>query len=259
VLGAFLPAIAVVCLSHPVELDQEVMRRALPWLPPDLARQVVKHERDFQRGALAATTWPAQFHESGGSQNVEAALAWQCRRVSEGLKNHMPFPEVVAGLGAVVHLTVDLNRPFAVARDGPYSRAFTSYMLSARDRIPLVFYGQDTRYVRARETALGGLLGERRDDMGPLASIVREDLDRVGGPGAWSRLDDRSSTFGSASLVLNHSASDFVNLGSWVWRNGGGLVPDIALADNSILVWKGEVKPREEPSRPVIRIRKTRS
>jgi hypothetical protein len=78
-------------------------------------------------------------------------------------------------------------------------------------------------------------------------------MDRLGGPGRWSALDDRSSSFGAASLVLNHAASDFANLASWVWRAAGGLVPDIPMQGN-ILVWKGESRPRE--TSPVIRIRK---
>ncbi len=258
VLGVLLPAVVAVCLAHPVELDQEIARRAQPWLPPDVSRQLTHHEADFRRGATAAANWPAVHHVPGGSQGVESIIIWQCQRMAEGIRTRMPFTEVVAGFGALAHLTVDLNRPFADPRDGAYARAFSSYALSARARIPWVFYGQDGRIQWAGGSGLAPLLAERRRDMAPLRSIVREDLERVGGAANWGRLDDRSSTFGAASLTLNHAASDFVNLSSWVWRSGGGLVPDIRLADNSIIVWRGEATSRDDTRRPVISIRKAR-
>lgn len=258
VLGALLPLVASVCLAHPTELDLEVARRARPWLPPDVARQIAHREADFKRGATAAAAWPAQHHAHGGPHGVEAIILWHCQRLSEALRNRAPFSELIAGLGALAHLSVDLNRPFASASEGGYGRGFTSYMLATRGRIPWVFYGQNRRLLSSRGDGMSALLNARFRDMAPLGSIVREDMDRVGGPSGWGRLDDRSSTFGAASLVLNHAATDYVNLTSWVWQNGGGLVPTIPLADNSIAVWREGAKPRDDTRRPVIRIRKTR-
>jgi hypothetical protein len=257
VLGLLLSTAVTVCLAHPVDLDQEVARRAAPWLPPDVARQLVRYDPDFKRGATAAANWPAPHHVRGGAQGVEAIVVWQCQRVAEGLRARMPFNEVVAGLGALAHLTVDLNRPFGTGPDGVYSRAFTSYILASRGRIPWVFYGQD-RHVLWHGGALEPMLLDRARDMTPLGPIVREDMDRMGGPGAWGRLDDRSSTFGAASLLVNHAATDFVNLASWVWQAGGGLVPQIRQADDSIIVWRGEATPSESTQRSVISIRKAR-
>ncbi|MGV8040873.1 MAG: hypothetical protein AB2L07_12625 [Thermoanaerobaculaceae bacterium] len=251
-----LPVALTLCLAHPVELDREVGRRAMPWLPPDLARQVQRHERDFARGAAAAAGWPAHHHVPGAPGGVEATLALQCQRVATAIRARAPFAEVVAGMGAVAHLCLDLNQSFP----GPdaataYARSFASLMRAAGPRIPLVFYGQDQWLLRGSGEALQGALTRRRQARPSLGSIVREDMDRVGGPGRWPALDDRSSSFGAASLVLNHSASDFANLASWVWRAAGGHVPDIPMEGN-ILVWRGEARPRE--ARPVIRIRKSR-
>jgi hypothetical protein len=249
-----LPAVLAVCLAHPVDLDHEVRRRALPWLPPDLARQVLRHERDFNRGAAAAAAWPRHHHQPGAAGGTEVTLQAQCERVAQAIRARAPFPEVVAGLGAVAHLCLDLNQSFSGPEAGsPYASSFSSLMRSASPRIPNVFYGQDHWLVRGPSDRLSASLRQRRAEMVPLATIVREDMDRVGGPGRWAALDDRSSSFGAASLVLNHAASDFANLASWVWRAAGGLVPDIPMQGN-ILVWKGESRPRETSS--VIRIRK---
>lgn len=251
-----LPVALTLCLAHPVELDREVGRRAMPWLPPDLARQIERHERDFARGAAAAAAWPAPHHVPGTPDGVEATLALQCRRIVVAIRSRTAFSEVVAGLGAVAHLCLDLNHPFAgpEARSA-YAHSFAELMRATTPRIPLVFYGQDPRLLYSPGEALEEAVRRRRLARPSLGSIVREDMDRVGGPRRWPALDDRSSSFGAASLVLNHAASDFTNLASWVWRAAGGLVPEIPM-EGTILVWRGEARPRE--ARPAIRIRQVR-
>jgi hypothetical protein len=110
-----------------------------------------------------------------------------------------------------------------------------------------VFYGQQWKLIKGSTDEIDRFIERRRLEMAPLAPIVRADLDRFGGPASWSVIDDRSSTFGAASVVLNHAASDLANLASWIWYHGGGLVPTIAQPPQSILVWRGEPKPRETP------------
>jgi hypothetical protein len=244
--SALLPAVLVACFAHPVGLDHEIGLRALPWLPPDLARQVVKHMPEFNSGAQAAAAWPASFHRVGGPQDLEEALRVQCERLTAAIRARTPFADVVAGLGALAHLAADLNEPFGtVGGTDPYALSFAHYLPVAAPRIPLVFYGQQVAGIRGSCAALAAALVVRRREADLLGSIVREDLDRIGGPAAWPTLDDRSSTFGSASLVLNHAATDFANLASWVWYHAGGLVPELPAGKDMILVWKGEPQPRE--------------
>lgn len=243
-----LAAVATACFAHPTAIDVEVGRRALPWLPPDLARQVVKHERDFARGATLAATWPAPHHQPGPSGALATTMQAQSSRLAAAVRAHAPFAEVVAGLGALAHLIVDANQPFTAGdRSSPYGVAFAGFIRSAAPRIPSVFYGQDFALIQAPANRLGAIVQARRGEADTLASLVHEDLDRVGGPAAWPRLDDRSSSFGAASLTLNHAASDYANLASWIWRVAGGLVPHIVTADASILIWKGDLQPREAP------------
>jgi hypothetical protein len=249
VFAVLVPAVAAVCFAHPTALDREVGRRALPWLPPDLARQITRYEPEFAAGAAAAARWPRSYHLPAGQPGLEGAIRTQCERLAAALRSQAPFAEVVAGLGALAHLAGDLETPFLAAHaDDAYARSFASYLPTASPRIPLVFYGQQRAVIAGPAAGVGALVAARRRDADALAGIVRDDLDRLGGPGAWARLDDRSSSFGTASLVLNHAASDFANLASWVWFHGGGLVPDLPSQQGMILVWKGEPQPREAPS-----------
>lgn len=246
-LAILLPAVVVACMAHPAELDPEVGRRALPWLPPDLARQVVKHRQEFARGAASAAAWPATFHQPGGPQGLEATIMAQCERLVQALRAQAPFAEVVAGLGTLAHLSFDLNAPFVAEGGGPYAAAFASYQRGAIPRVPIVLYRQDRVPLTQPPATLAPYLTARRQSAASLAQLVRHDLDRVGGPGRWMALDDRSTSFGVASLAINHASSVFAGLASWVWQRGGGLVPEVSTAKQPILVWKGDPRPREAP------------
>jgi hypothetical protein len=235
---------------HPPELDPEIGRRALPWLPPDLARQIVKHKNDFARGAAAAAAWPREFHQPAGANGLEPTIVAQCERIVQALRSQATFSEVVAGLGTLAHLTLDLNAPFASAHGSdPYAKAFTAYQRSAAPRVQLVFYGQERTLLGQPRSALEQYLHRRRREAAAFEALVRYDLDRVGGPGRWPALDDRSTSFGAAAITINHASSVFANLASWVWKQGGGMVPEITKGGGTILVWKGEPRPREAPRR----------
>jgi hypothetical protein len=245
-----LPTAALaMCFAHPVDLDVEVVRRAVPWMPPDLARQVIRHQQEARRGAAAAASWPRQFHEMGGRNGLEASVSSQCQRLVSAIRNHTPFSEIVAGLGALAHAVVDVNSPFTgYAGANSHAQAFSTYLGSATARVPMVYYGIEPSFLRLPASGFANWAQGRRDGVSPLASIVQEDLDRLGGPAAWSQLDDRSSSFGTASVVLNHAATDLANLSSWIWRRAGGLVPELVVPENGIVVWKGVPQPRETPS-----------
>lgn len=244
-----LAAALALCTIHPLPLDSELGRRSIPWLPPDLARQVVRHERDFNRGAAAAAAWPAALHRPSHSrQGLQTAIHLQCERLVKALHDREPFSEVVAGLGSLAHLVLDLGSPFAsMSSAGSHVPAFGTYMETAEPRIPQVFYGQWHQMIVGGTQGVDRLVAWRLAQNASLGPIVVADMDKVGGPAAWRRLDDRSSSFGAASLVLNHAVSDFANLASWVWYHGGGLVPEISSAPGTLLVWRGEPQPREAP------------
>lgn len=248
-LHLLLPVVAAGAFAHPSNLDREIGRRAIPWLPPDLARQVVRHEPEFAAGAVAASRWPRSYHVPGSGPGLEGAIQAQCERLAAAIRAQAPFAEVVAGLGALADLTADLNSPFltAEARDS-YARSFASYIPTAAPRIPLVFYGQQHPVITGSAAGVARMATTRRREAETLASFVREDLDRLGGPASWSLLDDRSSSFGTASLFLNHAATDFANFASWIWLHAGGMVPEIPAPQDMILVWKGDPQPREAPS-----------
>ena len=219
------------------------MRQVLP--AADLRRG---DQHEFLAGAQAAARWPPSLHQPAGNTGLERTITAQCQRLVTAIRSRKPFAEVVAGLGALAHLATDMNAPFLTAAPSDaYARSFAEYVPTAAPRIPLVFYGQQHAVIARVSDAIPDMLAARRREADLLGALVREDMDRVGGPAAWGLLDDRSSSFGTASLLLNHAATDFANLASWVWLHAGGLVPNIPRPPETILVWKGEAQPREAP------------
>lgn len=237
---------ALACPLHPASLDVALGERALPGLPPDLARQVAKHPQAFAQGAQAAAAYPGPLHLRGGKNAVEEAIFQQCQRLAQALRQQASFQAVTAGLGALAHLVLDYNFPASGAKPA-HAQAFAHFLASRLPRIPVVFYGGAEAVPFASRDALWSwLLGEGQR-LAALEQALAEDFARVGGPGQWNLLDDRSTAFGVASVAFNRAMSQYVTLASWIWRQGGGLVVPFPGDGHSILVWKGDLKPREAP------------
>jgi len=244
VVSLALAATFLACPLHPVSLDVELGQRALPGLPPDLARQLAKHPGAFAQGAKAAASYPAPLHQRGGRNGVEAAILAQCDRLVQAIRSRSSFEAITAGFGALAHLVLDFSFPASRAAE---SQALSAFLASRLPRIPVVFYaGAEELPFASREKLWGFLLAERQR-LPSLEQALLEDFARVGGPSAWNSLDDRSTTFGVASVAFNRATSQFVTVSAWVWHHAGGLVPRFPGDGQRILVWKGALQPREAP------------
>lgn len=246
VLALALSATLLACPLHPVSLDVELGKRALPGLPPDLARQIAKHPQAFRRGAEAAFAYPEPMHLVAEGNTLEEAVFAQCHRLVAAIRGRTDFETVTAGFGALAHLVWDLSFPVAPTARAD-AQAFVSFLHSRAPRIPVVFYsGYEEVPFLSREGLWRFILQEAQRAQ-PLRKLLAEDFQRVGGPAFWDRLDDRSTAFGVASVSSNRALSQYVALASWVWHHAGGLVTPFPGDGHRILVWKGELKPREAP------------
>lgn len=234
------------CPLHPVSLDLELGKRALPGLPPDLARQVAKHPEAFRRGAEAAFAYPQAIHTVGPGNSLEEAVLAQCERLVQAIRKQASFEAVTAGFGALAHLVWDLNFPVEASAPAE-AKAFVAFLQSRTPRIPVVFYsGYEALPFSSREV-LWQFIRSEASRVLPLRQALAEDFQRVGGSAFWNQLDDRSTTFGVASVSMNRAVSQYVALASWVWHQAGGLVVPFPGNGQRILVWKGDLKPREAP------------
>lgn len=195
--------------------------------PPDLARQIERHHKEFRRGLLAPFTGTAQSaHEknANGSGRLDQSVTQISERAIKAISVHRPFSEVVFELGRLAHFVADANNPLNSSNSDPdesvYFTDYLRYVDSARERYALVFYadGRDVQEADDLEKLIARSL-ERGRDLYPLIALEYERIGRVDGV---ELFDDRSTAFGVGSLAVSHAISDIAAVLRYVWLEAGG-------------------------------------
>ena len=198
--------------------------------PPDLARQLARHAKQLERGAVAPFEDAApELHAKNedGSGQLDRALAEETEAAIAALRQPRPFGEVVVRLGRVAHWAADLNNPLNASTgdpdEGRYFRDFFLYADSARPRFAVVLY-EDAAVVTGR-AGVAGLADVALSRGRSLYPLVGREYRRIGfGPGI-QLFDDRSTAYGVAALAYSHAVSDAARLFRYVWLAGGGTDP----------------------------------
>ncbi len=128
--------------------QQAIALDAAQLAPPDLARLIAKHRKEYLRGAVEPLTDGNAFRHmknSDGSGELDRVIAAEIAAAIDLIRRHRPFAEVVARLGRLSHFVADANLPLNTANtdpgEGRYFRDFLDYADSARPRFAVVFYG----------------------------------------------------------------------------------------------------------------------
>jgi len=207
-------------------VTREVAWRAVEFFPPDLARQVRKYHRAYERGIREGLAAPPAWR-AGPPGRLLPALEAQVRRCVTDLRRPVPLRRLVAELGVLAVRVADLNDPLAVAHTDPreptYHRAYERYVASILDRVEMVYYGQDPDLIRGGRIA--SLVADAVNRSRSWYPLVGQEFYRTGHLRDWRTFDDRSVAFGIAGVSLSPALSDLANLAAYVWRAGGGFVP----------------------------------
>lgn len=221
---ALVSAALSVAWSGPT--TRHVAWSAVEFLPPDLAALVRLNHRRFDagigRGLASDSAWRA-----GYPGKLSQALEAEAEKCARDLRVPIPLDDLVENLGVLAVRVLDANDPLAVAHDDPreglYAAEYSRYVESILDRVRLVYYGPDsglTTSSGASATISNAMLRSRG-----LYVHVGAEFFRTGNLRSATAFDDRSLAFGVAGVALSRGLTDFANLGSWIWRGGGGLVP----------------------------------
>jgi hypothetical protein len=204
-----------------------IAREAARLAPPDLARQIAKHRRAYEAGAVEpfSDSDPGRHMKNAdGSGSLDRVVLAEAQGAVDAIRGHRPFEEIVRRLGRVSHFVADAANPLATsaadAEEPRYFVDFLRYAETAEPRFPLVFYG-----------VLPGL--EARKDVSPLLAesfrrgrelypLVGREYRRIGFGSGIGRFDDRSSAFGVASLAFSHAVTDVALVLRWIWITSGG-------------------------------------
>ena len=218
--------------------------------PPDLARQIAKHRKEFLRGTvepLRDGDAARHMKNADGSGTLDRTIAAEMAAAIDLIRRHRPFVEVVQQLGRISHFVADANLPLNTAnsdaQEGRYFRDFLEYADSARPRFAVVFYGLEpewtsardveawTRTTLARGRKLYPAIGEEYRRIGGGGSGVTGASGVIAASGGIAGFDDRSTAFAVAALSYSHAVSDVTRALRHVWLASGGTDPRTRLAE----------------------------
>lgn len=230
--GVPLLLVCLVATSAPAsawtpETQVAIAREAARLAPPDLARQIGKHRRELEAGAVE----PFQDKDPGrhmknpdGSGSLDRVLQEEVQGAIEAIRSHRPFSEIVRRLGVISHYLADANNPLATSaadpEEGRYFVDYLRYAQSAEPRFPLVFYG--ARSGADGSGGVGPLLAETLRRGREIYPQVGREYRRIGFASGLGRFDDRSSAFGVASVAFSHAVTDVALTLRYIWLAAGG-------------------------------------
>lgn len=204
-----------------------IAREGARLAPNDLYRQILRHPKELEEGALAPFQDgdPARHvANADGSGRLVEVIDDEVERAIEAIRAHMPFERVVYQLGRVSHYVADANNPLntssADAGEARYFVDYLRYLESAEPRLPVVFYGV---YPGLEEGgSLAPLLDATLERGRSLYPLVGLEYRRIGFESGIGRFDDRSTAFGVASLAFSHAVSDVGLVLRYIWVRAGG-------------------------------------
>ena len=206
-----------------VTLAEEAVRLA----PPDLARQVERHEESLRTGVLDPFEDPdplRHVQNAAGSGKLRETVVAETERAVELIRSLAPFGDVVRQLGRVSHYVADLHNPLNCAdrdpREGEYYADYLRYAESAEPRFPLVFYGFRPGFDGPEDVE--ALADEALGHARVLYPMVGREYRRVGFASGLEVFDDRSTAFGVASVAFSRAASDIAQVLRYIWLRAGG-------------------------------------
>jgi len=200
------------------ETELMIAQQAARFAPQDLQRQIDKHPQALRDGVLEAIRNPA------AGRSLEAVLADEVERVVDAIRNHRPFAEIVQLTGQVVHYVALANDPLAVSSSDPhearYSRDYSRYIESARERFNATFYGDGRQIDEPRDlSALVRLTFARGRGFYPL---IAQEYRRIDYGSGQRQFDDRSTAYALSALAYSHAISDTIGVLRYIWLRSGG-------------------------------------
>lgn len=230
---------AELCAWSP-DTASQIALEAASISPPDLRRQIERHERAFIRALREEASNPSYTGQSLEQTIRDSILT------SEGMiRTHQPFEQIVRQLGVTAYYLAYANNPLVIGRSDPDERSYFGdylrYVDSARPRFAVVFYGLVPEFEESGE--IGELLSRTFQRGLTLYPYVGREYRRIGGPYGTQQFDDRSTAFGISAVAYSQAVSDIAIVLRHIWIEAGGHDPRKGLP-----VRKGEFKtPRSTP------------
>lgn len=220
---ALLPSIPAAAWTPKTQVT--IAREGARMAPNDLYRQIQRHPKELEEGALAPfDDGDPDRHTADGDGRLQRVIGEEVERAIQAIEGHLPFERIVYQLGIVSHYVADANNPLntsaADASEGRYFADYLRYLESAEPRLPVLFYGVYPGLEEGKSLAplLDSTLARGRQ----LYPLVGREYRRIGFSSGVGRFDDRSTAFGVASLAFSHAVSDVGLVLRYIWVRAGG-------------------------------------
>lgn len=213
--------------------QQSMVTWAARIAPPDLRRQIARHEDELRAGVLAPFTdeAPQRHVAEPAAGELRATIVAETARAIEMIRSHRRFEEIVFQLGVVSHFVADAHNPLDVASADPeeprYYADYQRYTESAQDRFTVVFYGlqPDLESPADFERFVERMIADSRR----FYTAVGREYRRVGFAEGRHAFDDRSTAFGVAAVSFSQAVTDISTTLRYIWIQAGGADPRSAL------------------------------
>lgn len=210
------------------EVTSRVVWTSAVFMPPDLETELRENHRRFDAGIQKGLEAPLSWRQ-GPPGHLEEALLQTALSCRNDLRKPVPLGDLVEELGILSVLVLQANDPLAVdssdPREARYAQSYRRYVFSILGRVRLVYYGWDGR-LNSGTGGLSSVVSTALDRSRRLYPFVGQEFYRGGALGSWKDFDDRSIAFGVAAVSLSRGMTDFINLCRWIWKGGGGMVPE---------------------------------
>jgi len=199
---------------------------AAKYAPPDLRRQIERHEQQYREGVLEAM-------RAGGGQPKATAAREAAARAVRAIEQHEPFVEIVRRMGAASYYIALANDPLLLGDTDPEERRYADdwsrYVDSARPRFAVTFEGEGRRVERPEQ--LDAMVRASFERGRRYYSFLGWEYRRIDYGSGLEGFDDRSTAFGLATLSYSHAVSDMIATLRYIWLRSGGadrrLLPDL--------------------------------
>jgi hypothetical protein len=219
-------ALAAVNLGWSDATVRWVAWSAVEFFPTDFQSHVRRHHARYDAGIRRGLSAPPSWR-AGAPGNLEQALESHVVHCAQALRQPIPLEDLVEEIGVLAVRILDASDPLAVEHGDPleprYAGAYVAYVDTIRDRMRLVYYGQNERLIYHHDVT--GAVATAMSRSAELYPRVGEEFFRTGSLRDWRTFDDRSVTFGVAAISLSWALTDLANFTSYVWHYGGGQIP----------------------------------
>jgi hypothetical protein len=208
----------------------EIATAAARLAPPDLARQIDRHQADLRDGVLEPFhDGDRSRHEKNpdGSGRLDVTIEAEAKRAIDLIRIHRPFADVVHQLGVLLHFVADANHPLytsaADPQEGSYAADYHRYVTSAESRFAEAYYGADPALDRL--SAVPAFVQRTLVRARSFYPFIGAEYRRIGGGTGVGVFDDRSTAFGVAAVSFSRALTDGASMLRLVWLEAGGADP----------------------------------